>query len=153
MPPSALVPAPGRLPDKTTARPSRWSVKVAETVCAALIATWQVDVPVQSPPQPENVEPVAGTAIRVTAAPWAKLAEHAAPQSIPAGLLVTLPAPSPAFVTASCCVGATTWNEPFMSDECGSQTKVYLPTWNVTVQDVSPVPLTEVLLSTPGPVR
>src|SRR5213083_245721 len=60
----------------------------------------QVPVPEQPPPlQPEKVEPAVGVAVKVTAVPLANGAEHVAPQAIPAGLLVTVPAPAPALVS------------------------------------------------------
>src|SRR5207249_1706211 len=46
-------------------------------------------------------EPGAGLAVRATAVPLAKLAEQVDPQLIPSGLLVTVPAPSPAAETVS----------------------------------------------------
>jgi hypothetical protein len=42
-----------------------------------------------------------GTAFRVTLLPWGKAAEHVDPQSIPTGLLVTVPAPVPALFTVN----------------------------------------------------
>ena len=66
----------------------------------------QVDVPLHAPDQPANVDPAAGMAVRVTELPVAKFAEHVCPQSIPAGLLVTVPDPVPEFVTVSCAGGA-----------------------------------------------
>ena len=55
----------------------------------------------QAPLQPVNVEPASGVAVTVTAVPDANEAEQVAPQSIPAGELVTVPEPVPAFVTVS----------------------------------------------------
>jgi hypothetical protein len=51
-----------------------------------------------SPLQPENTEPGAGVAVRVTMDAAAKSAEHVTPQVMPAGVVVTEPAPVPAFV-------------------------------------------------------
>src|SRR5207248_975014 len=51
------------------------------------------------PVQPLRVEPAAGVAVTVTAVPLVKLAEHVAPQVMPAGELVTVPLPVPAGVT------------------------------------------------------
>jgi hypothetical protein len=48
-----------------------------------------------------NVEPVAGVAVNVTAAPVVKDAEHVVPHAIPAGLLVTVPVPVPDLETVS----------------------------------------------------
>src|SRR5512137_1813371 len=52
-----------------------------------------------SPLQPANVDPVAGVAVSVTGLAETKSAVHVLPQSIPAGSLVTVPAPLPAVVT------------------------------------------------------
>jgi len=79
-------------------------VNVAVTLCAALMAATQVPVPVQPAPfQPENVEPAAGLADSVTLLFAVKLALQLTPQLIPAGLLITVPAPVPAFDTVSVC--------------------------------------------------
>jgi len=77
------------------------SVNVAVTEASLVNVTLQVPVPVHAPDQPANVEPALGAAVSVTAAPLAKLALHVAPQSIPAGLLVTVPVPVPALCTVS----------------------------------------------------
>ena len=61
--------------------------------------TWQSPVPEQSPPQPTKLEPGAASACRVTWVPVANGAVHVAPQSIPAGVEVTVPDPAPDFVT------------------------------------------------------
>ena len=55
----------------------------------------------QAPLQPVNVEPASGVAVNVTIVPDVNEAEQVAPQSIPAGELVTDPAPVPVFVTVS----------------------------------------------------
>ena len=73
--------------------------KVAVTEWSALIVRVQVPVPEQSPDHPAKVLPAAGVAVSVTAVPFAKLAEQFAPQSIPAGLLVTVPVPVPVVIT------------------------------------------------------
>jgi hypothetical protein len=76
------------------------ALKLAVTVVATLTVSAQVLVPEQAPPlQPVNVEPVAGTAVRVTAAPGVNDCEQLAPQLIPAGVLVTVPEPVPLLVT------------------------------------------------------
>ena len=72
------------------------------TVVAAETVTTHDPVPEQPPPlQPPKVEPAAGAAVSVTAVPLAKLAAQVAPQVMPAGALVTVPAPVPAFETVS----------------------------------------------------
>ena len=53
----------------------------------------------QAPDQPEKVELASGVAVKVTEVPWLNDAEQAVPQLIPAGLLVTVPAPVPVLVT------------------------------------------------------
>ena len=74
------------------------------TVVAALSVTEQVPVPEQPPPlQPVKVEPAAGAAVKVTAAPLAYVAEQVAPHEIPAGALVTVPVP--VLLTVSVKVG------------------------------------------------
>src|SRR5437867_1143788 len=70
------------------------------------MVTVHAPVPEQPPPlQPVNVEPVAGVAVSVTLVPLSKEAEQVAPQSIPAGLEVTVPLPVPAPLT----VRVTVW--------------------------------------------
>jgi hypothetical protein len=92
------VPAPGLLTESV-----KVCLKVAVTVVvAALSVTAQVPVPEQPPPlQPVKVEPAVGAAVRVMAVPLPNAAEHVAPHVIPAGLLVTVPVPSPALLTVS----------------------------------------------------
>jgi hypothetical protein len=55
--------------------------------------TLHVPVPVQSPLQPVNTQPVAGCGVSVTLVPAANAAEQVVPQLIPAGWLVTVPLP------------------------------------------------------------
>src|SRR5205823_14302746 len=52
-----------------------------------------------SPLQPAKTEPGAGVAVKLTTAPNGNRAEQLAPQSSPAGSLVTVPLPVPAFVS------------------------------------------------------
>ena len=58
-------------------------------------------VPLQAPLQPVKLEPGAATAVSVTLAPFAKSSSQVAPQTMPAGLLVTEPLPVPALTTVS----------------------------------------------------
>src|SRR5438046_6701741 len=100
MPAGELVTVPLPVPAGVTVRVKVCSVKVAVTVVPAESVTTHVPVPEQPPPlQPVNAEPAAGAAVNVTAVPLIKLAEHVAPQVIPAGALVTVPLPVPAGVT------------------------------------------------------
>ena len=66
---------------------------VAITSLLPLRFTTQEPVPKQSPVQPIKAEPSSGFAVRVTLLPLANLALQVGPQSIPAGVLVTNPAP------------------------------------------------------------
>src|SRR5215475_9443344 len=72
-------------------KPLGFRVKVAVTSRAALIVTVQVPVPVQLPLQPEKVELVPGTAVRVTAVLLVNDDAHTVPHEIPVGALVTVP--------------------------------------------------------------
>jgi hypothetical protein len=101
MPAGADVTVPAPLPSFVTVRVSSSTANVAVTETAADIVTVHVEpLPLQPPPlHPLNVEPTYGVAVNVTLVPAASGAEHVAPQSIPAGLEVTLPLPSPAFTT------------------------------------------------------
>jgi hypothetical protein len=96
MPVGALVTVPPPAPALLTVSVKLCWANVAVTAWAALIVTVHVPVPVQPPPlQPVNVEPAAGVAVKVTAAPVVKDAEHVVPHEIPAGLLDTVPVPAP----------------------------------------------------------
>jgi hypothetical protein len=105
IPAGADVTVPTPVPAFVTASAYVFSVNVAVTEFAPVIATVQVPVPLQPPPlQPVNVVPVAGAAVSVTVVPWPNVPVQVAPQSIPAGADVTVPTPMPAFVTASAYV-------------------------------------------------
>jgi len=100
MPTGVLVTVPLPVPDLVTVSAKDDCTKVAVTVVAALSVTTQVLVPVQPPPlQPLNVEPVCGDAVRVTTVPIVNEVVHVVPQLMPAGELVTVPTPAPAFET------------------------------------------------------
>ena len=92
------------LPGATVIITGELLLNVAVTVTAALTVTVHVPVPGHpaTPLQPAKVDPFAGVAVSVTTWPLAKLAEHVAAggQTIPAGLLVTVPVPVPASFTA-----------------------------------------------------
>jgi hypothetical protein len=75
------------------------TLNVAVTVDAALAVRAQVPVPEQAPLQPAKEEPAAGAAVRVIGVPEGKDCEQVAPQLMPAGLLLTVPAPAPLLVT------------------------------------------------------
>ena len=73
------------------------TLNVAVQVVVAVIVTEPVEQPV--PDQPAKVEPEAGVAVKVTAAPLLKVVEQVLPQLMPAGELVTVPLPVPALAT------------------------------------------------------
>ena len=94
------------------------------------MVTVQEPVPVQPPPlQPENVEPAAGTAVKVTAVPLVKPVEQVVPQEMPAGALTTLPLPVPDCVTVSA------------KDDCTKLAVTAVAALIVTVQGPVPVQL------------
>jgi hypothetical protein len=74
--------------------------KVAVTAAAAVTVTLQLAAPVHAPDQPVKALLVPGVSVRVTLVFCGKLAEHVVGQLIPAGLLVIVPVPVPAIVTA-----------------------------------------------------
>ena len=73
------------------------NVAVTEAVAAAI--KLHAPVPLQAPDQPANVELALGVAVNVIAVPAAKLALQVVPQLMPAGVLLTVPAPVPAATT------------------------------------------------------
>ena len=93
-----LVTVPLPVPASVTVR-TGWAatrLNVAVTDTFALKVTAHVAIPEQAPDHPAKVEPELGVGVRVTTDPVLKLALHVPPQLIPAGELVTLPAPVPA---------------------------------------------------------
>lgn len=77
------------------------NVAVTERACA--IVTVHDPLPVHAPLQPVNSELKFGAAVNVTEVPNGNDCEHVVPQWIPAGLLVTVPLPSPFLATVSGC--------------------------------------------------
>ena len=69
--------------------------KVAVTLWVPVIVMTH-GAAVQPPLQPVKVDPAVGLALSVTAVPGANTNEQVAPQSIPAGELLTVPVPAPA---------------------------------------------------------
>jgi len=75
------------------------TLNVAVTEASAAAIMLQAPAPLQAPDQPANVELAFGVAVNVIAVPAAKLALHVVPQLMPAGVLLTVPAPVPAATT------------------------------------------------------
>ena len=95
-------------------------LKVAVTVVAAVTVTAQVAVPLHAPPQPAKTEPEAALAVSVIGVPAATVWVQAVPHAIPAGELVTVPAPVPFFVTDSVTEAPPAVAEPLTPRETES---------------------------------
>jgi len=94
------VPVPVLATESTMVAAVVAAVKLAEQVDGAPRTICVVEAePAQLPDQPEKVEPVAGTAVMVTAVLSGNATAQMVPQEIPAGLDVTTPLPVPASVT------------------------------------------------------
>jgi hypothetical protein len=103
MPAGSLVTVPSPLPllfTVSVTSSGEAGLNVAVTDRFTSITTEQ-SVPLQSPLQPEKVEPTSGAAVKTTVLPGAKPALQVPGQEIPLGLLVTVPTPAPPMVTAS----------------------------------------------------
>ena len=74
---------------------------VALTLVRLLIDTLHVPVPAHAPNQPVNVDPLLAAAVSNTAVPAEYVSTQSPGQLIPAGTLVTVPAPDPAMDTIS----------------------------------------------------
>ena len=59
------------------------------------IVTTQAPTPVHAPVQPENAEVPPAVAVSATIVPWSKVAAQVAPQVMPTGFEVIVPAPVP----------------------------------------------------------
>jgi hypothetical protein len=77
------------------------ALNVAVTFELALSVTVHAPEPLQAPDQPAKAEVALAAADKVTAVPPEKFAVHVAPQLMPAGLLVMVPAPPPALCTVN----------------------------------------------------
>ena len=71
-----------------------WHVRAAVSVTVPSLQS-------ASPLQPPNVDPAATVAVNVTTVPVTYGSVQSSPQSIPPGLLVTVPLPVPPFVTVN----------------------------------------------------
>ena len=105
MPPVLEVTVPPPVPALATVRVFCWIEKAAVTLFDASIVTVHSPLAlVHAPPHPVKLEPALGVAVRVTELLLAKASLQSVPQLIPAGLLVTVPAPAPVLVTLRSCV-------------------------------------------------
>ena len=76
-------------------------LKLAVTVFAASAITVHDVAPEHTPPHPTNVEPAVGLAVKARFVPGINGASSAVqngPQSIPTGVLLTVPFPDPVFL-------------------------------------------------------
>src|SRR5205085_5193899 len=102
------VTAPAPRPVKLAVSAKRLRAKPAVTERVAVMVTVQVAPETESHPlQPVKSDFAAGVAVRVTTVSLTKVAEHAEPQVMPAGLDVTLPVPRPCGTTDSVNRGFT----------------------------------------------
>src|SRR5438309_12023637 len=101
MPAGELPTVPLPVPASVTESVGVIAVNRAETMRAPVRSGEQLPVPVQSPAQPSNVEPVAGVAFSVTGVEM-KSAAQAEPQSMPGWFDCTLPSPVPMFESVTC---------------------------------------------------
>src|SRR5262245_9861140 len=93
-------------PEKLTCETQRrepCTADAAAAVFALSIVSMHVLEPAQSPDQPTNAEPEGGVTVSVTAVPAANCAVQVPPQSMPAGLEVTVLPPVTVTVN-ECCV-------------------------------------------------
>ena len=109
MPAGELVTVPLPVPVRLTLSVLWVEVKVAVTLRVAFIVTLQVFPETESQPlQLEKFEFTSAVVVKVTMVPLEYVAEHVAPQLMPAGELVTVPVPVPLRITVS--VWATALN-------------------------------------------
>ncbi len=104
----------------------------------------------QAPLQPVKVEPGLAAAVSATIPPPGYAAVHVPPQSIPAGVLVTVPRPVPVLSTSSTL---PTVKLPNMESGCTSHWKWYEPCVTVIVQVGASSAEIPVVSETPGPLR
>jgi hypothetical protein len=109
------VPVPAKVMFKATSD-GDLGLNAAVIEVSAFRVTTQVAVPEQAPCHPPKVEFAPAEAERVTLVPELKDALQVVPQSMPAGLLVIVPAPVPLIFTVSLTVdGAVAVEEPALT--------------------------------------
>src|SRR5207244_2167772 len=102
-----LIPAgldctvPPPVPVRETAKVKRFLSKVAVTARACDMVSVHTEVPPHAPVQPLKIDVGDGVAESVITVPESRGAPQVAPQSIPAGVEVTVPVPPPALFTVS----------------------------------------------------
>ena len=105
MPVGELLTVPAPLPPFVTVS-VYCGTKFAVTVVAAVTVTTHVPVPLHPPPDhPVKREPGTAVAVNVTAAPVLYFSVQSVPHVMPAGELLTVPAPVPLFATVSVYCG------------------------------------------------
>ena len=105
IPNGALVTVPSPPPVTATVN-GNTGTNIAVTVCADVIVTVQPPTPVhEAALHPAKAEPGLATAFKVTDVPELKPEEQVAPQSMPAGVLVTEPEPAPPKATVNVYCG------------------------------------------------
>ena len=142
-------------PAVPTASANRWdavSTKCAVTDLAAFTVSAHVPVPLQPPVQPANDHPVDGAAVRATLVPVGNSREHAAPQSIPAGELVTVPLPVlPTTSVNDVCVPVRSNTAPTTTESVGSIVQVSCVPEQASVQPLNTEPESGVAVRVIGP--
>jgi hypothetical protein len=117
------------------AMPDGVGVKLAVTLCALLIVTLQLPLPVQPAPlQPLKVKPLFGVAVSVTLLPCAKLLLQVVPQLMPAGDELTLPEPLRITFSAKFAVGTAV-------KVAVTERALPICTWQVLPVQARPLPL------------
>lgn len=102
MPAGELLTEPLPLPESATVSCGPLDadvLNVAVTDAAEETMMLQLPVPLHAPDQPAKVDPLLAVAVSVTDVPAVNVPLHVWPQLIPAGVLLTVPEPVPAFVT------------------------------------------------------
>ena len=100
IPAGLLVTVPSPVPVFTTVRlysPSQLNVAVTDLPLS--IVTTQSPVPEHAPDQPAKADPDERVAVNVTDVPSVNDALQVEPQSIPEGVLITVPSPVPSLET------------------------------------------------------
>jgi hypothetical protein len=98
IPAGLLVTVPPPLPESKTVKLSELGGRVLKSAVMEVFAftvRLQFPAPLHGPDQPPKSEPVDALAVSVNFVPAGKLAEQVPGQLIPAGLLLTVPPPSP----------------------------------------------------------